>query len=180
MKLTKKKTLISVLAIVLVSLVLVGFQTNAFLHWVSDSPVINRFKLDTPKTIIEEEFDGTVKKNIVIKNDSSVDVYVRVALIPRWRENETGNLVYDDLSSIEGLDFSVDEQWIKVDDYYYFKERLNKGNETSDLLNGKSIMAPVLKDRTFELDVIVQSIEASEHSSFQEAWTSTQNEGISS
>ena len=169
MKNMNKKSITLLIAVVALVLVTVG-GTLAYLIDSTD-PVTNTFTPSQVKTEIDEEFDGSAKSEIIIKNaDSSIKVYVRVALVGNWVKN--GEIV-----EAWTPNFDLGENWTQKGGFYYYKKALEPGESTTDLLK-TSITASTTGDKTLEVTVIHQAIQAEPETTVESAWGVTVTDGV--
>lgn len=92
----------------------------------STGPVTNTFTPASVTTQVEEEFNGTTKSNVRIKNTGNIDAYIRTAVIVNWADaqgNVSGTPVKDtdyvmDLNIV--TDEKPDAPWFKGSDGYYY------------------------------------------------------------
>ena len=75
----KKKSGVLLIAAVLLLVMAVG-GTIAYLA-TSTEPVVNTFTPGNTDITVDEEFDGKVKTDVAIKNDGTVDAYIRVKVL---------------------------------------------------------------------------------------------------
>lgn len=107
-----------------------------------------------------DEFD----KNVFVSSQGSIDTYVRVQLIPSWdpEEVEEGqDLIPLDINLVE-LDLDLDN-WILIDDWYYYMEVLEEDEETSKLLDGLVFSTDIdnnYANASFSIEVIAEGIQA--------------------
>lgn len=152
MKNLNKKTAVLLIAVAVLLLATVG-GTLAYLTDRTEE-VTNTFTPTQVKTEIDEEFDGKIKSSIVIKNDAnSIKVYIRVALVGNW-VNENGQIT----RPWDGT-FTMGEDWEYVNGYYYYTKPVEAGGETTDLLES-SIEASTENGETLVITVIHQAVQA--------------------
>lgn len=160
----------------LAALLVVAVSIGGTLAWLTSAPsgLINRFEPgEVPNKVVEEFQDGgSVKENVRIQNIGNVPAYIRVALVPVWRDGDNGTgLAAEGTYGIVFGDNLGDgpTQWKEIGDYYYYNSQVQPGGETdADNLTAALIdtCAPVagLSDaydgKVFELNVIAQSIQA--------------------
>ena len=80
-----KKTVALVALLVLLCCTVAG--TVAYLVTSTD-PVTNTFTPASVTTEVEEEFDGTTKSDVQIKNTGDIDAYIRAAIIINWADKQ--------------------------------------------------------------------------------------------
>lgn len=116
---TNRKAPVALVAI-LVLLCCAVAGTLAYLV-TSTGPVTNTFTPASVTTEVEEEFNGTTRSNVRIKNTGNIDAYIRTAVIVNWAD-ENGN-VYGGAVPKEGKDYSelkLKTSWVKGSDGYYY------------------------------------------------------------
>lgn len=96
-------------------------------------PVVNTFMPSHVDCVVEEEFDGTVKKNVNVTNTSDIDAYIRVKLIT-YRVNEAGEHIG---GTSEVPEFTLGTNWVKhTDGYYYYTLPVSAGEKPAYALIG--------------------------------------------
>ncbi len=166
MKITRKSLLLLISTALLLTVTVSG--TVAFLV-AGTEPLVNTFTPGVMDTKIEEVVVENRKQSITIHlhNNSTVDAYVRVALVGNWVDSD-GKVVAPWDPNDEGVGFKLNTTaWVQgKDGYYYHKARLVAPNgSTADLLaSGSAIVvdkAHMLTGATeLRLSVIHQSIQA--------------------
>lgn len=171
----KKRIAIGILAAVL-SLGGIGGSV-AWLFRTSE--IVNTFQPGTITGEIEENFDGDVKKNVSVHNEGDVPVYIRVALVPTWKDgnNATGLVAEGTYSLTLGSN-----KWFKsADGFYYYKEAVAAGAKTEILITEckpNANLGEAYQGKKFELDVIATMIQAAPPEAVEEAWkVSVDNNG---
>lgn len=167
LKKRKKKKLLSVLLIVLLLTATVG-GTVAYIV-TSTSEKENVFIPGNVDTDITEEFTGSQKKSIAVRNNGNVPVYVRVMIVANWCD-ENGAIV----APWEGEIKLNSAAWVEGNDnYYYCKIPVAAGTSTANLLADtylySSSEVPVAGAH-LEMTVIHQSIQAEPASVIQTEW----------
>lgn len=160
MKKFNMKSLV-MLACITVLLTFAVSGTVAFLA-AGSAPVINEFTPAKVTNEIEEGFDGETKSKIVIKNTSSIPVYIRVAVVGSWMKD---NKVVDDWKP----EFALGTDWFEADGLYYYKYQVAAGGETSDLL-GSDITATTEDGKVLKVTVLSQAIQAEPDAAVKNAW----------
>lgn len=121
---TNRKAPVALVAI-LVLLCCAVAGTVAFLID-STGPVTNTFTPASVTTQVEEEFNGTTKSDVKIKNTGNIPAYIRAAVIVNWADdkgNVSGTPVKD---SDYVMDLNIDTgtttnaPWFKGSDGYYY------------------------------------------------------------
>lgn len=116
-KFNKKSLVLLVCAALLLTFTVSG--TVAYLVDAS-GPVENQFKPATVDITTEDKIENGAKKDVFIKNGSTIPVYIRVAVIANWY-NEAGEIVapWNDHSGIQAV---LAPGWIYKEGYYYYTQ----------------------------------------------------------
>lgn len=170
-----KKVLLTSLAVLLLGAAAAG-TSMAFLVDKTNQ-LTNTFTPSAVTGEIDEDFDGTIKKDVAIKNTGDINAYVRVALVPNWAD-DAGNIA----AEVEAGDYELilssgeDSKWIQGDDgFYYYREAVLPGATTEILV--KSCEPLVSKTDVsgnklhFVLHVVASLIQAEPSSVVEEAWS---------
>lgn len=163
MKNMKIKTILTLAALAL----LLTFTVSGTLAYLvtNTGEVENVFTPVEIETRIGEEFDKTVKSSVTVTNGAdSIPVYVRVAVVGNWVDDE-GNIVEPWTS-----DFTVGDGWDDGDDgYYYYTTPVQPGSSTSDLLKS-NIETEANDGLHLEVVVMQQSVQAEPTTAVTELW----------
>lgn len=146
-------------------------STVAFLVDKADE-VENTFKPASATTDIVEKTDGAKKTSITIFNaESSIDVYVRVAIIANWVNDQ------DQIMGVAPLTVTLNEGWFRgADGYYYHKAPVKAGTSSSDMLKNTNPIVLTKQEETgyrMQVTVIHQSIQAQPTSTVDNVWNVT-------
>ena len=143
--------------------------------------VLNGFRPTNVKGEIEEDIEGEVKKSVLVEYKGNTAGYVRVKLVPEYRDDE-GNLTVEPISI---KDFTYDNEigtsdWFEKDGCYYYRLLVQpaKGDESNPKLQFpfKNITAPVSKEgNTAVLNVLVQTVDELH---VEEAWKVIVTDGV--
>lgn len=145
------------------------------LAWLrSDAAKTNTFAAGKLPLTVEESFDGTIKRDVRIKNTGNVAGYVRAALVLNWLDGE-GNIYGAPPAAAHYAAQWNEEDWFAVGDYYYFKHPLAAGAATENLLHsfalseaGRDYSAD--KQLRLELQVLGSGIQAEPAAAVEAAW----------
>lgn len=184
-----KKTLLklSLLNICLLSILKTTSPTLASFE--SYDKVNNEFGVGNIEATIDEngfqevkDWNGSKKDKIVnIKNTGNVDCLVRVAITPRWKDNEeyvlldTGkvelNFSQDMVGDINKVDLPT-TKWLDGNDgYYYYMSVLKPNDSTVALLESVNLKSDSddskYLEKTLSIDVKVEVVQATEIGTFQ-------------
>jgi hypothetical protein len=155
----------------LLVVILIAGVTLAWLEAQSE-PLLNTFgTAEITCTVVETFSDGT-KSDVSIRNTGTMDAYIRVALIPVWKDG----------SQIAGLPASLNDctmEWsggygsvwvVGTDGYYYCKQPVPAGACTP-LLIDKCTASPH-GNYLFELQISAQAVQALPSTAVTSAWDS--------
>lgn len=162
----RRKSRKSSLLLIAVAALLVAAVGSTVAYLVTDTkPVVNTFTPATVGTDVTDKVDGNIKKNVEIKNNSNIPVYMRVAVVANWC-NADGEVVAP-WNDYRGL--RVDSmKWSLIGGYYYYKGTVDAG-ATVTLFN--SYTATDGPDGAhLEMDIIAQVIQAEPDSVVTGAW----------
>lgn len=163
----KKKVLIGLSVVAVVALLAVG--TWAWFTAEAD-PVQNIFTAGTVDVSIVEEFEpvanwnpgDTTEKEVSIKNEGSLDAFVRVKLTSVWtpaEDADTEELSADNVV-LNTVNTSGDSpSWVlHTDGYYYYLVALESGDETPLLLESVTLSDETDNDyQGAELEITVEA-----------------------
>lgn len=162
-----RKSLIMLLSLVVVF----GFAVGAtYSYFTSTTPEVTNTMIPGKAEIeIDEDFDGTVKKDVKVTNTSdedNVDVYIRVMLVSNWLTKDdagNGQLAAKPSWTIPENVLNVGEgkDWFKGSDgYYYYKAIVGPGESTSNILDKITLEKDDTDDTYQSLEVLAEAIQA--------------------
>lgn len=155
----KRKRLVLLASLVLLLCVGVG-ATLAQLRMISD-PVINTFQSGSAGAEVVETVVSNTKKAIQVKNTGASPAYVRVRLVSYY-EDADGNIL---ARSSAGVTFTPGEDWVKLDQYYYYRMPLASGASTTDLLDSDIAM-----EAGQVIEVLADTVQTSPDQAVKDAW----------
>lgn len=117
-----KKTGTLLFSLVLLLTMMIG-GTLAYLTMKTD-PIQNVFTPSQVSCFVEEDFDGTTKSNVNVRNDSDINAYIRVKLVT-YRVNEDNQHIG---GTADLPTFDLGAGWVKhTDGYYYYTQPVAPG-----------------------------------------------------
>lgn len=144
--------------IALIAVAIIGIAGLTFAYF-SDTVILpNSFKTKPYSTTVTEVFESpdnwtpgtTTAKTVYATNNGDIDVAVRVSYTEKWEPlDEESTLGLSQTQQIDGVETQVraaiinfaddyDSNWIKSTengvDYYYYKHKLTKGNNSSSFI----------------------------------------------
>lgn len=126
-----KMMVLAISIILLLSTAVMG--TMMFL--VSKTPVVtNTFDPAKVTCEVQEQFDGTVKKDVTAKNTSNIDAYLRIKLVS-YRVNTDGERIG---GTVVIPNFTPSSGWFEQDGFYYYHKPVAPGEIPEVKLIGDS------------------------------------------
>lgn len=174
------------------ALVLAALLAGGTLAWMAASEQVdNELTIGLVDAKVDEKFTPGVltagqeyPKQVRVQNadtlGKAVDAYIRVMLVPTWRDADGNGLPFSALSGEYAvtLNLSSGTQWEKVGDYYYFTAPVAPDAYTDYLL--ESVRADKIPEGAhLEIQVLADSIQA-EGGAAQAAWGSSIPEALKS
>ena len=166
----KHAFLISLVAVVMVLSLSVGI-TWAFLKEKVENPAVNKFSENVTAVTVEEEFNGTLKKNVNVKNTGKSTAYVKVKLVT-YRVNEKGDRI-GGTATIP--DFTAGNNWLDAGNgtYIYALPVAPNSSPEQKLVPGAGITLQKYTDDdggVQVIEVIAESIQSAPASAVKGAW----------
>lgn len=155
----KKKSLTVVIALALIVCLAVG-GTVAFLTDITPA-IKNIFNPANVEIKVDEAFDNNVKSRIQVKNIGDTDAYIRVNLVTYYEED--GAVI----PGTPALEFTLNDAWVKIGDYYYHKAPVAEGKLTADLLADDS---KIQLEENQVVYVLAEGIQSVPTKAVTEAW----------
>lgn len=164
----KRKWLGTLVALALV-LCIAGGATLAFLM-VTMPSMTNVFQYGHVTCAVQEEFDGTTKSDVSIKNTGNTQSYIRVKLVFTWKDAE-GNV---SAQPVTDQDYKMDlnkVDWFEKDGYYYAKAPVAPDHNTPDLIHScTEIVANAPEGDTLSLEILADAIQSTPTRAVEQAW----------
>ena len=156
----KKKSLTAALLLAVLVIAVVG-GTVAYIHYDTE-PVTNDFASAKVDTEIVEQFSGSSKTSVTVKNtNSTYSVYIRVAVIANT-VNEAGNITGDASDKLTGK--LPADGWTMIGNYYYYNSPVNAEGSTTNLLSAGIDLDGI------QVTVLSDAIQAAPAKAVEEAW----------
>lgn len=172
-----KRSLVLVVSLLALLLVVAG----GTLAWLTaQDSVSNTFTPAHVTCDVEEDFNGTTKEKVSIKNTSDIPVYIRASIIVTWKDSK-GN-VYGQLP-VEGTDYTMtmanDSKWVPNGGYYYYTSPVAVGDTTGTLINECVVSATAEKPNGYDLsvEIIAEAIQSQPDRAVKDAWGVTVSNG---
>lgn len=168
-----KMMVLAISIILLLSTAVMG--TMMFL--VSKTPVVtNTFAPAKVTCEVQEQFDGTVKKDVTAKNTSNIDAYLRIKLVS-YRVNTDGERIG---GTVVIPNFTPSSGWFEQDGFYYYHKPVAPGEIPEVKLIGDSGITLVTYTDADGgkqvIEVIAEAIQAKPTSVVADQWNVTVND----
>lgn len=168
-----KMMVLAISIILLLSTAVMG--TMMFL--VSKTPVVtNTFDPAKVTCEVQEQFDGTVKKDVTAKNTSNIDAYLRIKLVS-YRVNTDGERIG---GTAVIPNFTPGSGWFEQDGFYYYHKPVAPGEIPEVKLIGDSGITLVTYTDADGgkqvIEVIAEAIQAKPTSVVADQWNVTVND----
>lgn len=134
-----------------------------------DQPVTNTFLPSYVTSEVTEEFDGTTKTHVNVKNTGDTEAYVRVRLVT-YRVNDAGDRIGGAATIPK---FTPGTGWISVGMYYYYTLPVAPGGKpAADLIESIELQAYDDADGGKQvIEVMAEAIQSKPAAAVEEAWT---------
>jgi len=175
----KKSLLVGMLVFSLAALLVVG----GTMAWFTDNATVtNLFTAGTVEIQVNEyDFEDivdwnpgdTTDKDVSVISNGSKQTYVRVMLTPVWYdgENEADGVNAENVELILAEDWG--DNWVESEGWYYYKEILEKDDETELLLDAVYLKGEDTGNEyqglTLRIEVEADAVQAS-NGAFKDAW----------
>lgn len=155
-------------ALALILTVAIG-GTIAWLVTKTDS-ITNTFQPSQVTCEVEEDFnkDTGVKKDIKVQNTGDIDAFIRVKLVT-YRTNDKGQHIGGTATLPS---FTLGENWVEYDDYYYYTKPVAP-NAYTEVLTDAAITLASYDDADGghqAIDVMAEAIQSVPEKAVGEAW----------
>lgn len=143
---------IQIISIFIVILSLIGINFTYSLYADHTKELNNTFmKIKDTSIVVNETFDGDIKRDVYFTINSDVPSYIKVKLIFNYLDEE-GNVLA--IKPKENIDYSLslNTAWLYKDGYYYLNDALT--NKDLPILIYE--LKPLKHDHKLSLDILVQ------------------------
>ena len=155
------------LALLVSALVLSFAMIGGTLAWLADdaAPITNTLKMASTDIDIDEKFDGSVKRDVRVKNTGSIPIYVRVNLVINLQDDE-GNVAPVSRENVVSCCMTMemgDAGWKQGSDgYYYYTSPVPAGEFTPMLVRSITAVDSDLIPEGYSLNVrvLAQSVQS--------------------
>lgn len=160
-----------VTAIVMATVLLLALAIGGTVAWLStkSAPITNTFTPSKVACTVTENFDGTVKTNVNVKNTGDTQAFIRVKLVS-YRTNGQGQHIG---GTAELPEFTLGNNWEKHDGYYYYKLPVKAGETPKTNLTDRMTLIGSYNDTDGgkqAIDVMAEAIQSVPQAAVQAAW----------
>lgn len=158
-----------VLVVSLLALLLV--VAGGTLAWLTaQDSVSNTFTPAHVSCTVTEDFNGTVKSNVNVKNTSDIDAFIRVKLVT-YRVKDNGDRIG---GTAEIPEFTPGTNWVKYGDFYYYTLPVAPGEKPkTDLIGAEGITLVRYTDADGGkqvIEVMAEAIQSQPERAVGQAW----------
>lgn len=165
-----KKPLAALVALVLIIGAVVG-GTLAYLAARTDA-IVNTFNPAKVDITVEENFNGSTKKDVKIKNNGDTEVYIRATYVVTWKD--AAENVYPEQPQ-PGVDYTISlnpkQDWFCYNGYYYYTAPVAPHASTGVLID---LCTPVAgrapEGYTLSVNVLASAIQSVPAEAVGQAW----------
>ena len=159
-------------ALLLSVLLLLGVTVAGTLAYLSmnTDPIVNTFTPTQVSCEVTEDFNGTEKSNVNVKNNSDIAAYIRVRLVT-YRVNDAGQHI-GGTATIP--DFTLGADWVEGSDgYYYYTKPVAAGEKPANALISSITLVGSYSDADGghqAIDVMAEAIQSVPAAAVVDAW----------
>lgn len=178
----------SFVLVVSVLVLLLGIVGASLAYLTMKTPEVkNQFTYGQVSCEVLEDFDGTVKSNVRIKNTGNIPAYIRARVVVTWK-NKNGDIY--GTKPVLGEDYSLainsndNSKWFNMTTdsgglYFYFPDPVDLDKETDKMLYNfkKSETANVPEGYDLSVEILADAIQSEPVSAVKEAWGVTVRNG---
>lgn len=189
----KKGWMILISAVLLIASVI-----GIYAFYTSKESIANIFKVGEIKINVDEEFTspdnwdgGKYDKIVKIENLSTVDAFIRAAIVPRWVDEKgkdwAGDNSFIEINYTNIVDVQSDAKgWVNgKDGYYYYNQKMPatdgiKANETTLLIDSVTANIPEELQKRYSgkkliVEVKSEAVQAAS-GAYEKSWTTAPQE----
>lgn len=174
-----KRSLVLVVSLLALLLVIAG----GTLAWLTaQDSVSNTFTPAHVTCNVDEEFDGTTKSDVSIKNTSDIPVYIRASIVVTWKDSDGNVYGQKPASSDYDMVMVLDNGWVEgADGYYYYTSPVAVGDTTGTLIRSCTVKdgaTPPGDDYKLSVEIIAEAIQSQPDRAVEDAWGVTVSGGM--
>lgn len=158
-------------ALILSTLLLVVLAIGSTVAWLStkDKPITNTFTPSHVTCEVTENFNGTVKSNVNVRNTGDTEAYIRVKLVT-YRTNDQGQHI-GGTATIPN--FKLGKNWVEYGGYYYYTLPVTAGEQPATNLTDSMTLTGSYNDADGgkqAIDVMAEAIQSKPASAVGNSW----------
>lgn len=160
-------------ALLLSVLLLVGAAIGSTVAYLAarTGAVENTFQYASVSCQVTENFNGTQKSNVQVKNTGTTDAYIRATYVVNWLDKE-GNIA---ASVPEGYSYEIaenpDRKWSRGQDgYFYYLTPVAPGSSTPGSLLTCTATQPKEPEYKLSVEILATAIQSAPAKAVTEAW----------
>lgn len=142
--------------------------TWAFLVAQSE-PVENNFTYAHVSCTIKENFDGTTKSDVQIKNTGDIPAYIRARIVVTWKD-ANGNV---SAVPVKNTDYTIafnEKDWTQQGGYWYCNTAVAAGEETPVLITTCEKKETAPEGYNLSVEILADAIQSEPANAVKEAW----------
>lgn len=160
-----------VTAIVMATVLLLALAIGGTVAWLStkSAPITNTFTPSKVACEVQEEFNGTVKSDVNVKNTGDIAAFIRVKLVT-YRTNDQGQHI-GGTAALPSFDHG--NNWVEYDGYYYYTLPVKAGDKPATNLTDRMPLVGSYGDTDGgkqAIDVMAEAIQSVPQAAVQDAW----------
>lgn len=162
-----KRPVMLILALALIAAMAIG-GTIAYLTTKTDG-VVNTFTPSKVSCTVEEDFNGTTKEKVNVRNTGDTTAYIRVKLVT-YRTNDAGQHI-GGTATIPSFTFG--ENWVEFGGYYYYTLPVAAGEKPATNLTETMTLTSSYSDADGghqAIDVMAEAIQSGPAQAVGQAW----------
>lgn len=161
-----KRPVMLILALALIAAMAIG-GTIAYLTTKTDG-VVNTFTPSKVSCTVEEDFNGTTKEKVNVRNTGDTTAYIRVKLVT-YRTNDAGQHIGGTAST---PNFSPGADWMLYNGYYYYTKPVAPDEKPeADLISRITLELYTDVDGGHQaIDVMAEAIQSEPARAVSQAW----------
>lgn len=158
-------------AMVIATVMLLALAIGGTVAWLTSStgPITNTFTPSQVSCEVTENFNGTVKSNVNVKNTSDIPAFIRVKLVT-YRVNDEGKHIG---GKAEIPSFTLGNGWVKNGEYYYYTKPVAPNASPEAALTASDITLQQYNDvdgGKQVIEVMAEAIQSVPEAAVKEAW----------
>ena len=171
------KVLLALLCSLLPLLILSVGGVFAYITSTTDT-VTNTFLPTYVSCEVERETEGTLTKNVIVKNTSEIDAYIRATIIVNWVSDDGKVLASSPQLSVDYTILYGEYGWeLGADGYMYYTDRVAPDTATKPLADAITQLSEAPDGYTMQFEVIATAIQADPPQAVADAWSVSVTDG---